>query len=677
MKQDKMKEDMQNTARPALKINPPVFISTLLFTLAFIGFGTGFSRQAQQLFSTMQDWIAQTFDWFYLLAVAGFVIFTVALALSSYGRVKLGPKHAAPEFSYSAWFAMLFSAGMGIGLMFFGVAEPIMHFIAPPLGEPESIAAAREAMKITFFHWGMHAWSIYAVVALSLAYFSFRHDLPLTLRSAFYPLIGERIYGPIGHSIDILAVIGTLFGIATSLGLGVMQINAGLHHLFDVPVSMGVQLVLIAVVTAIATISVGAGLDAGIRRLSQFNVAMAILLMLFVLLAGPTLHLLQTLVQNTGAYLSDLVYRTFNLYAYQADTAFSDWIGGWTIFYWAWWIAWSPFVGMFIARISRGRTIREFVGGVLLVPSGFALMWFTFFGNTAIDLILHKNLVVLSEVVQDDLPLALFVFLEQLPWAGISTLLATVLVVTFFVTSSDSGALVLDIITSGGAQDTPVWQRIFWAIACGAVAAVLLVAGGLEALQAAALAGALPLTFVLIFSCWGLMKALRIDRIKHIGLQAYISSGAGPYRHTPWQRRIRQALSFPSHAEANRFLQQVVLPALHEVAAEFRRRGLEEATVQDEEDRATLSLPHGDAPEFSYQVRLRSYTVPTFAFSEVRSSNQSARQRTYYRAEVFLHEGGQDYDLIGLSQEQVIADVLAQYDQHLHFLHLTRELGNY
>ncbi|NCC28323.1 MAG: BCCT family transporter, partial [Gammaproteobacteria bacterium] len=332
--------------KPWILWNPPVFIISALLTLALVLFATLATETAEPLFKSIQGWVIESAGWFYVMAVAGFLIFVIALAASRLGHIKLGPDHSEPDYSYASWFAMLFSAGMGIGLMFFGVAEPVMHFVAPPVGDPEVAEAARQAMRITFFHWGVHAWAIYAVVALSLAYFAFRHGLPLTIRSSLYPLIGDRIYGPIGHTVDIFAVLGTIFGVATSLGFGVIQINSGLNYLFDVPTSVGVQVMLIAGITAIATLSVGLGLDSGIRRISELNMILAVALMAFVLIAGPTVFLLQTLVQNTGMYLSNLFEMTFNLYAYEP----TDWIGGWTLFYWGWWIAWAPFVGMFIAR---------------------------------------------------------------------------------------------------------------------------------------------------------------------------------------------------------------------------------------------------------------------------------------------------------------------------------------
>ena len=649
-----------------VQINPPVFILSGLLALVFVGFAVVYPEAAGRLFTAAQDWVTHSAGWFYVLTVAGFLVFVVILAVSGFGRIKLGPDHSEPDYSYVSWFAMLFSAGMGIGLMFFGVAEPVMHYVSPPVGTGETAAAARDAMRITFFHWGVHAWAIYAVVALSLAYFAFRHDLPLTVRSALYPLIGERIYGPIGHAVDIFAVLGTLFGVATSLGFGVIQVNAGLNYLFDVPSSIPIQIVLIAAITAIATLSVALGLDAGIRRISELNILLAVLLLGFVLVAGPTVFLLQTLVQNTGAYLSNLLNMTLNLHAYEPTT----WIGGWTLFYWGWWIAWSPFVGMFIARVSRGRTIREFVTGVLLVPVGFTFMWMTFFGDTAIHMIMMQGIGELADAVAADTSVALFQFLEQLPFSAITSVLATLLVVTFFVTSSDSGSLVVDMLTSGGETESPVWQRVFWAVVEGIIAAALLLAGGLQALQTATIASALPFSVVMILMCWGLLRALRIEAVKRVSLRSARVTPRGPLATTSWQSRLQAMVHQPKRAEVDRFIRDVVKPALHEVAEELKRQNIDAQVGEDEDGKAWIEVRHGTEIDFFYSVHPRPYEPPSFVLRDTRPNR--AAELKYYRAEVHLREGSQDYDLMGWRSNEVINDILDQYERHMHFLHAVR-----
>ena len=394
-------------------LNKPVFLTSSALIICLLIFAAGTPELADSIFQKLQDVIVSNGSWFYVLTVTIIVLAVVYLGMSRYGEIKLGPDHATPEFSFGTWLSMLFAAGMGIGLMFFGVAEPLMHFMAPPTAQAESIDAVREAMKTTFFHWGIHAWAIYAVVALILGYFAYRQNLPLTLRSALYPLIGDRIYGWPGHVVDIFAVTSTVFGISTSLGFGASQVNAGFNYLFGLPSNTGVQIAIMAGVVGLAVISVTTGLDKGIRRLSETNMVLAIILLLIVLFLGPTVFLLQAFMQNTGAYLSDIVRNTFNLYTYEK----TDWIGGWTIFYWGWWLAWAPFVGLFIARISFGRTIREFVIGVLLIPSAFTLFWMTIFGNGAIDQVLVQGKDVLAQMVNDDTSVALFVFLEQFPFS--------------------------------------------------------------------------------------------------------------------------------------------------------------------------------------------------------------------------------------------------------------------
>jgi choline/glycine/proline betaine transport protein len=414
---------------------------------------------------------------------------------------------------------MLFSAGMGIGLLFFSVAEPLFHFADPPSGTTNSVEAAREAMRITFFHWGLHAWAIYIVIGMALSYFAYRHDLPLTIRSTLYPILGNRIHGPIGNVVEIIAVFGTLFGIATSLGLGVTQINAGLAHLGWIDANTTNQLILIAVITLAATVSVVTGLDAGIKRLSEINLVLGLGLVLFVFILGPTTFLMMSYVQGTGSYLAGLVNLSFQTDAYKGI----EWQASWTMFYWAWWISWSPFVGMFIARISRGRTIREFVGGVLLVPTLLTFAWLTIFGNTAIYLELNE----LATMVGASTETALFVLLAEFPLAEVTSVLGVIVIATYFVTSSDSGSLVIDTLTSGGNMDPPVWQRVFWALMEGAIAGVLLLAGaqaasggseeveattGLEALQAAAITTALPFCIIMLVICWSLYRGLSRDR---------------------------------------------------------------------------------------------------------------------------------------------------------------------
>ncbi|MCT4709301.1 choline BCCT transporter BetT [Enterobacteriaceae bacterium H11S18] len=660
--------DTENVGRRS-KINPPVFFISAALIIVLVAFSSIFPELADRKFKALQQGIFTNASWFYVLAVALILLSVTYLGLSRYGNIRLGPDHAQPDFSYVSWFAMLFSAGMGIGLMFFGVSEPVMHYLNPPVGTPETVEAAKQAMRLTFFHWGLHAWAIYAIVGLILAFFSYRHGLPLTLRSALYPIIGNRIYGPIGHAVDIFAVIGTVFGVATSLGYGVLQVNAGLNHLFGVPINETMQVILIVVITGLATLSVVSGLDKGIRILSELNLGLAVLLLLLVMILGPTVLILKSFVENTGGYLSEIVSKTFNLYAYEPKS--SNWLGGWTLLYWGWWLSWSPFVGMFIARVSRGRTIREFVTGVLFVPAGFTLLWMTVFGNTAINLIMNKGAKDLATTVQTDVSLALFNFLEHFPFSTVLSCIAMAMVVVFFVTSADSGAMVVDTLASGGSDQTPVWQRIFWAGMMGAVAIALLLAGGLGALQTVTIASALPFSAILLVSIYGLLKALRIDAYKQDSQQMTTIAPTAARNPISWQRRLRNIAYFPKRSQVKRFVSEVVHPAMLLVEAELAKQNTVSAIDDTAEDRIRFEVDFGDDLNFVYEVRLRAYIQPAFALAGLSDEERDDEQK-YYRGEVHLREGGQDYDLMGWNQEQIIHDILDQYEKHLHFLHLVR-----
>ncbi len=499
--------DVNTQKKPAeqgwfhLDVHPWVFFISAGMILIFVTLTLVFQATVDDFFSSVQAFIGKYTGWFFVWTMNIILVYVISLLLGRFSGIRLGGAEAVPEFTTLSWFSMLFSAGMGIGLLFYGVAEPMFHFVASPLVEPATAEAARVAMDLTFLHWGLHPWAIYAIVGLSLAFFSFNKGLPLSIRSVFYPLLGERIYGPIGNLIDIMATVATLFGVATSLGLGVQQVNAGLNHLFGIPQSTLVQMLLILAITLIATWSVVRGIDSGIKLLSQINVYMAVGLMLFVLLMGPTLFIMKALMENIGFYLQNLPQLSTWNETYEA----TDWQQAWTIFYWGWWISWSPFVGMFIARVSYGRTVGEFIKGVLLVPTFVTFVWITVFGNSAINIEMF-GAGDIAKAVQENVPVSLFKLLEHYPLQSVSSLLAVIVVITFFVTSSDSGSLVIDIITAGGNPEPPVIQRIFWALLEGAVAAVLLFGGGLVALQTAAITTGLPFSAILLGMCVALHK---------------------------------------------------------------------------------------------------------------------------------------------------------------------------
>ena len=500
-----------------LDIHNPVFVISGLTIVAFTFLTLAFQEQADPMFSALRGWLTSTLDWFFLSAANIFVLLCLVLIVTPLGKVRLGGKDAKPDYGYPGWFAMLFAAGMGIGLMYFGVSEPISHFNSSvggttvengvrtdwaPLGAAagDQQAAASLGMAATIFHWGLHPWAIYAIVALALALFSYNKGLPLTMRSVFYPIFGERVWGWTGHIIDTLAVFATLFGLATSLGFGAAQASAGLEYLYGFPNTDASRVILIIAITGVALVSVVAGMDAGVKRLSEINMMLAALLLLFVLTVGPTMGIITGFFTNMGSYLSNLP--ALSMPFGREDANFSQ---GWTAFYWAWWISWSPFVGMFIARVSRGRTVREFIICVLLIPSAVCVLWMTTFGGTAVSQIINDGFMGVAEAGSD---FKLFVMLSQFPLAQFTSAIAIILVIVFFVTSSDSGSLVIDTITAGGKVDAPLPQRVFWCTFEGLVAIALLLGGGLGALQAMAVSTGFPFTIVLLLACYAIVKGL-------------------------------------------------------------------------------------------------------------------------------------------------------------------------
>ena len=486
-----------------------VFWPSAVLILFFIATTLIIGEPMTRVFAALQDSIVQNGGWFFVMAVNFFLIFSLVMATTKYGNIRLGGRRAKPEFNTAAWFSMLFSAGMGIGILFWSVGEPILHYVAPPYGPGETAGSSKVAMQVTFLHWGLHAWGIYALVGMALAFFTFNKKLPLTISSVFEPLIGNRIYGGWGKAINVLAVVATLFGLATSLGLGVQQVSAGLNHLIGMSDTVTNQVILIGIITLAATGSVIAGLSHGVKRLSQLNIIIGAFFLLFILIVGPTLFIFGSFVENIGGYLDNFFELSFWTETYQQ----SDWQKDWTVFYWAWWISWSPFVGMFIARISRGRTLREFILGVLIVPTLITFLWLSAFGGSAIFLELN-GLADISGAVQENVATSLYRLLEQFPLGTVTSIVGVVLVTSFFVTSSDSGSLVIDSLTAGGKLDAPVAQRVFWAVTEGGVAAVLLIGGGLAALQTAAITTGLPFAIVLVVMSYSLLKGLREEHFK-------------------------------------------------------------------------------------------------------------------------------------------------------------------
>ena len=657
-----------------VKLNRAVFFGAALIIVLFSASVLAFPQQASALLGKAQSWASATFGWYYMLVVAFYLGFVLFVALSRYGDIKLGPDHATPDFSYGSWAAMLFSAGIGSELLFYGASEPLDHLLQPPEGVAGSAQAARDGMVLTMMHWGLHGWGIYTLVAMALAYFAYRHNLPLALRSAFYPLIGDRINGPIGHAVDIFGIVGTMFGLATSLGIGVMQINSGISFLIGIAQSHTMQVILILVVMGAATLSAVSGVDKGIRRMSELNMLLALLMFFFVLFAGPTGHLLNALVQNFGDYFTSLPRKTFDLYAY-GNSGKERWLGSWTVFYWAWWIAWSPFVGMFIARISRGRTLREFVIGVLLIPMGFTLAWLSVFGNSALTFFQH-GMQQLGDIALHEPAMAVYHMLASYPLATPVIVLAVAICFIFFVTSADSGALVVANLSCTGdsSSDAPNWLRIFWAAAVCMLTLSLLFAGDYTSLQTAVVLSAMPFSLVLVLFVVAMYRALhhekQRDRSRSLTIASPLLNGRYRPGHTSsWRRRLNRAISYPGRDMVYRFMDETVRPALGKVVEVLEEKGLQvESDLSPQDFTMGIRVSHGDEAPFVYGVQMQGYSTPSF----MRRGGHLPTASRYYRAEVHLWEGSQEYDLVGYTEEQIINDILDHYERHLQFLHLIR-----
>ncbi|WP_104202294.1 choline BCCT transporter BetT [Billgrantia saliphila] len=652
------------------RLNPVVFHGSVAGILVFLVLTMTFTEEAGTFFDAGLAWVSETFGWYYMLAVMAYLVFVVAIGLSRFGSIRLGPDHSRPEFSTLSWASMLFAAGIGIDLLFFSVAEPVAHYLAPPDLTPESQEAMRNAVVQTFMHWGLSGWGLYVLMGMSLAYFSYRHRLPLAIRSALYPLLGKRIHGPIGNAVDITAVISTVFGIATSLGIGVMQLNYGLNYMFNVPESLSVQVILIVLVVVLATISVVSGVEKGIRRLSEFNMLLALALLLFVLFQGQTLKLLDMVVNNAGDYLSGFVAKSFDTYAFAGDAA-NEWKMWWTIFFWGWWIAWTPFVGLFLARISRGRTIRQFVAGALFIPLAFMMVWMSVFGNSGIELVANQGVAELGEQALNTPQTTMYTLLEYYPWVGVTAAVVTILGIVFFITSADSGALVLANFTSilsDVNHDAPIKLRIFWSAVIGLITVALLMAGGLAALQSAVVITALPFSVVIFAIMVGMYKALQLEGDKAEARRRIAGTAPGG----DWRERLDRALDTSNRAGAAATIEHAIRPALTQFAQELESRG-QDANVSEEMlegeslPRLTLQVDLENASSFVYQVCPHRMRTPSFL---------PVDDDYYVRLDVYLAEGGQEKDLNGFTRGQVIADVLSEYERHLHFLALAGQGRN-
>jgi choline/glycine/proline betaine transport protein len=653
-------------------LNKVVFYFSATLILLFSIITILFNEQANQVIINILNWVSRTFSWYYLLAATLYLVFIVFIACSRYGEIKLGPKHSKPEFSLLSWSAMLFSAGIGIDLMFFSVAEPLSHYMNPPVGEGETFEAARQSMVWTLFHYGLTGWSMYALIGVALGYFSYRYNLPLTIRSALYPIFGKKINGPIGHTVDTAAVLGTIFGIATTCGIGVVQLNYGLHVLFDLPENIWIQTALIAVAVIITIISVTAGVNKGIRILSEINIYVSIGLLLFILFVGNTEFLLAALIQNFGDYISQFPKLSLTSFPFEQP---KEWMNSWTLFFWAWWIAWSPFVGLFLARISRGRTIREFVTGTLVIPLLFTLTWLSIFGNSALYSVIFDGNTQLATTVLENPAHGFYDLLAQYPGFTFTAGVATITGLLFYVTSADSGALVLGNFTTKFTNiehDSPRWLSVFWAIAIGLLTLAMLMANGVTALQNTTIIMGLPFSFVIFFVMAGLYKSLRLEDFRQASTSLNAAPVVGNVDILNWKKRLSRVMLHPSLSQTRTMLDNVCKPAIEAVATELIDKGIQvniqEKSLEEEPElyHLDLTIQLDEEENFVYEIWPVRYDTPNF------SSRGKRTKRYYYRLESYLFEGSQGNDLVGYSKEQVINDILDKYERHMMYLHINR-----
>ena len=645
--------------------NPLVIGATLFFVVLLVAMILIAPEQTQTLLNAAKSGIFANFSWFYILAFSVFLGFLVILSVSSLGNIKLGNDEEEPEFGFLSWLAMLFAAGMGVGLMFFGVAEPLTHYLSDiTTGSAEH--KQQEALLHTLFHWGIHAWAVYGTIALALAYFGFRYKLPLALRSCFYPLLKERINGKLGDLIDIMALLATLFGVITTLGFGASQLGAGLHQLGWISEnSFSLQVVVIAVVMSLAIFSAISGVGKGVKILSELNLTLAFCLLIFVLVAGPTLYLLSAFSDNIGTYLSNLVKLSFKTYVYEQEH--TDWFSGWTILYWAWWCSWAPFVGLFIARISKGRTIREFIFGVLVIPSLFGILWFTVFGNTAIWLNDGEAAGALGQMISSPETL-LFKFLDYLPLSGVTGLVSLVVISLFFITSADSGIYVLNNIASRDKSlAAPRWQAVMWGILMSVVAIVLMQSGGLANLQAMTLLVALPFAMLMLLMCFSLWKGLNADK-------KYFDTKVNPtsifWTGDKWKERLEQMMNQTQEKDILRFLKHTVLPAMRELRQELIGKydlSVQINTLFDQDEPAVELVIQKDLMrDFMYGVKSIGREVSEQLIND--DNLPHIQHSMTYEPYTYFFDGRVGYDVQYMDQDELIADMLKHYERYLSLL---------
>lgn len=647
--------------------NKGIIVPSLIFILSVTFISSLFPERTAAMLNIVQQWIFINLNWVYIWSVAFFVIFLLFLIFSKFGSIRLGSNDSTAEHSFFSWISMLFAAGMGIGLMYFSVAEPIAHYSDPAFAGVNEIQRAKNAQLYTFFHWGIHAWAVYGVVGLSLAYFAYRFRLPLSLRSCFYPILKNKINGKAGDVIDTFAFCSTFFGITTSLGFGVVQLNSGLVKIGLMESTAFVyQIGIVAVIMLIAILSATSGLDKGIKILSQTNIVAALILMLFILVLGPTGFLLGSFSEGMGNYFSQFITLTFNTHAYEPAT--QPWYFQWTVLYWAWWISWAPYVGLFIARISRGRTIREFISAVLIIPTVFNFVWMTIFGNSATWLDRNSAQGTLSGLTNRANEM-LFQFLDYFPASDITSFLAIFIIFIFFVTSADSGIMVMNNIATNNAAKSPKWQSAFIGALLGLLALVLLNAGGLQSLQTMTLITALPFSVIMCLFCYSLVKGLIIDHNYYArGYSPATSNWSGEF----WQERLQHILSFKNRDAIENFLLKTVRPALQELAEGFNQKGVT-AIVTTKKDplRVELTIKHKVIEDFTYGVRNQSKSISEFLVNEDNLPEYDLNKT--YIPKTYFGDNRAGYNIEYFSSREIIADVLKQYER---FLELSSKVEN-
>ncbi|WP_296189222.1 MULTISPECIES: choline BCCT transporter BetT [unclassified Psychrobacter] len=653
-------------------INWSVLIVSSVVIVAFSIWAILMPINASTTMKTVVDWIATNLGWYYVITMVMVIGFVLWVALSKAGSIRLGPDDSRPQYKLGTWAAMLFAAGVGIDMLFFSVTGPVVQYLTPPSGEGANAAAMQDAVVWTMFHYGIAGWSIYALLGMAMGYFAYRWGMPLSIRAALYPLLGKRVKGPIGHGISILALVGTVFGVATTMGIGVVLLNVGFSKLFGFEEGLTLQIALVVGAVILTILATTSGVDRGIRWISELNLWSAVAMMAFILIAGETAFLLNALVENLGQFFVTLPARMFKTFAYVPGS--SDWMGSWTLFFWAFWLAWGPFVGVFLARISRGRTLREFVIAAITVPVLCDFIIVSFFGNSALYEILQGNTAFAELAVQSP-ERGWYALLELFPGATILIALATLSGLLFYITSANSGAMVMSNFSTSipdPSEDGPKWLRIFWAVLTAVLTISMLIAGGVITMEYATLIFALPVTIIVYLVMFSFSKALKIERAEREGTvlrRPSVTPSGGYIPERSWKQRLGQMLTYPSKRETIQFLDRVVRPALNEVANEFERQGYDidrdniPHIAGDIDAGGPLLKVSTDAQnDFYYQVSMVETPSPTF------SGKMSPVSDVYYRLEVTTQTGSGGYDLMGLTKQQVIDDVLEQYEAYLTFI---------